>query len=201
MAKENERTVMGMAEYIDRKALREAFDNADADIVEEYEDGTCDWGFGRQNILEVINSVPAADVAPVRWQPVLGYEGLYEVNQFGQIRNKDGQIMRQRLKKAKYTVYKKVSLYKDGKYKHLYVHRIVAQSFIPNPQGLVLINHKDEDGTNNFVDNLEWCDRSYNATYGTSPKKISKAFKGRESEKRIAVYATNKSGDFAGEWD
>ena len=66
MAKENERTVMGMAEYIDRKALREAFDNADADIVEEYGDGDCDWGFGRKNILEVINSVPAADVAPVR---------------------------------------------------------------------------------------------------------------------------------------
>ena len=57
---------MGMAEYIDRKALREAFDNADADIVEEYEEGTCDWGFGRQNILEVINNIPAADVAPVR---------------------------------------------------------------------------------------------------------------------------------------
>ena len=57
---------MGMAEYIERKALREAFDNADADIVEEYGDGYCDWGFGRQNILEVINSVPEADVAPVR---------------------------------------------------------------------------------------------------------------------------------------
>lgn len=57
---------MGMAEFIERKALREAFENADADVVEEYEDGTCDWGFGHQNILEVINSVPAADVAPVR---------------------------------------------------------------------------------------------------------------------------------------
>ena len=55
-----------MAEYIERKALLEAFDNADADIVEEYGDGYCDWGFGRQNILEVINSVPEADVAPVR---------------------------------------------------------------------------------------------------------------------------------------
>lgn len=63
---ENERTLMGMAEYIERKALREAFDNADADIVEEYGDGDCDWGFGRKNVLEVINSVPAADVAPVR---------------------------------------------------------------------------------------------------------------------------------------
>ena len=55
-----------MDEYIERGALREAFDNADADVVEEYEDGDCDWGFGRQNILEVINSVPSADVAPVR---------------------------------------------------------------------------------------------------------------------------------------
>ena len=55
-----------MAEYKERKALREAFDNADADVVEEYEDGDCDWGFGRQNILEVINSVPSADVATVR---------------------------------------------------------------------------------------------------------------------------------------
>ena len=55
-----------MAEYIERKALREAFDNADADVVEEYEDGGSDWGFGRQNILELINSVPAADVATVR---------------------------------------------------------------------------------------------------------------------------------------
>ena len=152
-------------------------------------------------VLREVSDAPAADVAPVRWQPVFGYEGLYEVNQFGQIRNKDGKIMRQRLKKAKYTVYKKVSLYKNGKYKHLYVHRIVAQAFIPNPQCFDLINHKDEDGTNNVVDNLEWFDRSYNATYGTSPKKISKAFKGRESEKRIAVYAINKSGDSVGEWD
>ena len=72
---------MGMAEYIDRKALWEAFDNADADIVEEYEDGTCDWGFGRQNILEVINSVPAADVSQVRhgrWICIRKGYGEYE---------------------------------------------------------------------------------------------------------------------------
>ena len=186
-----------MAEYIEREAavkVAEKYGLANGSALGRHT-GLADC------IASEIADIPAADVAPVRWQPVFGYEGLYEVNQFGQIRNKDGQIMRQRLKKAKYTVYKKVSLYKNGKYKHLYVHRIVAQAFIPNPQGFELINHKDEDGTNNAVDNLEWCDRSYNATYGTSPKKISKAFKGRESEKRIAVYATNKSGDSAGEWD
>ena len=186
-----------MAEYIEREAavkVAEKYGLANGSALGRHT-GLADC------IASEIADIPTADVAPVRWQPVFGYEGLYEVNQFGQIRNKDGQIMRQRLKKAKYTVYKKVSLYKNGKYKHLYVHRIVAQAFIQNPQCFYLINHKDEDGTNNVVDNLEWCDRSYNATYGTSPKKISKALKGRESEKRIAVYATNKSGDFAGEWD
>ena len=67
-----------MDEYIEREALREAFENSDADVVEEYEDGACDWGFGRKNILEVINSVPAADVAPVRhgkWELSKNYVG------------------------------------------------------------------------------------------------------------------------------
>ena len=71
----------GMDEYIEMKALSEAFDNADADVVEEYEDGGSDWGFSHQNILEVINSVPAADVAPVvhgRWERIgiKGRKGL-----------------------------------------------------------------------------------------------------------------------------
>lgn len=53
-------------EFVSRKALLEAFENANADVVEEYEDGTRDWGFGMQNIREVIASVPTADVEPVR---------------------------------------------------------------------------------------------------------------------------------------
>lgn len=47
------------------------------------------------------------------------------------------------------------------------VHRLVAQAFIPNPNGYKEINHKDEDKTNNRVSNLEWCDRLYNMNYGT----------------------------------
>lgn len=53
-------------EFVSRKALLEAFENANADVVEEYEDGTRDWGFGMRNIREVIAGVPAADVEPVR---------------------------------------------------------------------------------------------------------------------------------------
>lgn len=54
-----------MADYIRREAALEAFENADADVYEDYGDGTVDWGFGRKNIQNVINSIPAADVAEV----------------------------------------------------------------------------------------------------------------------------------------
>lgn len=55
-----------MSDYISREALTEAFENADADVCERFQDGYCDWGFGRQNIGDVIASVPTADVEPVR---------------------------------------------------------------------------------------------------------------------------------------
>ena len=55
-----------MADYISREAALEAFENADAVVMEDYGDGTSDWGFGRKNIRETLNSVPAADVEPVR---------------------------------------------------------------------------------------------------------------------------------------
>lgn len=55
-----------MSDYISREALTEAFENADADVCESFPDGYCDWGFGRQNIRDVIASVPTADVEPVR---------------------------------------------------------------------------------------------------------------------------------------
>ena len=66
VASENGKKVMTMAEYIEREVLLEAFDHADADVLEDYGDGTSRWGFGIENILKVINSIPAADVAPVR---------------------------------------------------------------------------------------------------------------------------------------
>lgn len=132
----------------------------------------------KQIIEEVIKELHPVDVVEVKWKAIDGYEGLYEVSTFGQVRNAKGQILKPYLKHEKYTSYKKVALWKDGKYKQFSIHRLVAQAFIPNENNLPIINHKDEDGTNNLVSNLEWCDRSYNATYGNATKRLKKSIKG-----------------------
>jgi len=61
----------------------------------------------------------------------------------------------------------------DGKGNHKIqlVHRLVAEHFIPNPDNLPCVNHKDEDPHNNEADNLEWCSYEYNANYGTAPER------------------------------
>ena len=69
--------------------------------------------------------------------------------------------------------YLKVNLYKNSKQKRCYIHRLVAQAFIPNPDDLPVINHKDENPSNNCADNLEWCTQEYNTNYGTRNFKIA----------------------------
>lgn len=70
--------------------------------------------------------------------------------------------------------YKHVRLSKNGKSKTIPVHRIVALSYLPNPDNLQAVNHKDENKTNNMVGNLEWCSIKYNNTYGTRLERVSK---------------------------
>lgn len=64
----------------------------------------------------------------------------------------------------------------------VFLHRLLAEAFIPNPDNLPCVNHKDENKLNNSIDNLEWCSYSYNNSYGTKRQKLSNAAKRRLSD-------------------
>ena len=64
--------------------------------------------------------------------------------------------------------YLEVCLYKNGIAYTRGVHRLIAEAFLPNPNGYSQVNHKDEDKTNNCIDNLEWCSEKYNSNYGNA---------------------------------
>jgi len=104
------------------------------------------------------------------WRDIVGYEGLYLVSNFGRVfstprpRAKAGLLS----PATSTNGYQHVTLYKDGNIRLADVHRLVAETFLSNDEGLPVINHKDEDPTNNFCDNLEWCTHRYNSNYGTS---------------------------------
>ena len=115
------------------------------------------------------------------WKDVVGYEGLYKVSDKGNVysverigtnnRKFGGIILKPKYDKDGYL---EVGLSKNGTMKTKRMHRIVAEEFIPNPNGLPQVNHLDEDKTNNNVENLEWCDTRYNSNYGTRNERLSK---------------------------
>ena len=99
------------------------------------------------------------------FRPIKGYEGLYEVSNLGNVRNvKTGRILKSFDNKRGYLT---IRLSKNGKSSKFYIHRLVAEAFISNPNNYPVINHKDEIKTNNSIDNLEWCTQKYNINYGT----------------------------------
>ena len=129
------------------------------------------------------------------WRDIKGYEGAYQVSSYGRIRSLDriverktgnykhkGRILKQNDDTHGYL---KVNLTKHDKKKTFKVHRLVAQAFIPNPNNYTVINHKDENKTNNKVENLEWCTSKYNNNYGTIQKRHSETKKKLFKEGKI----------------
>lgn len=120
------------------------------------------------------------------WRDIEGYEGLYQVSNEGRVKSLDKYVdnrwgTKQFVKgkvltNVKTQGYWYVGLNKNGKYKRHRIHRLVAEAFIPNPNNLLEVNHKDENPDNNTVENLEWCDHSYNINYGTRNKRVGHHF-------------------------
>lgn len=126
-----------------------------------------------------------------KWKIIEGYEGLYEVSSLGRIRNNKGKILKPI--KSSTVNYYTVNLYKNGKSKSFLIHRLVARAFVPNPNNLPQVNHKDENKFNNEASNLEWCTCTYNLMYNGRSKRV-----GRTKSKKLLQLSLD--GQIIKEW-
>lgn len=120
------------------------------------------------------------------WKDINGYEGLYEVSNLGRVKSK------RKILKPINGEYLKVGLSKNGVQKTLYIHRLVAETFLGKSN--LQVNHKDENKHNNYVDNLEWISFKENMNYGTKQDRESKA----KTKYHINQY--DKEGNLIKQW-
>ena len=152
------------------------------------------------------------------WKPINGYEGIYEVSNTGRIKSLEREysnsgsysgkikrkesIIKQNINRLGYHV---VTLSKNGVRKFHIVHRLVAFAFLENPNSFKEVNHKDLNKSNNNVDNLEWCDRTYNINHFYHYSNKSSKYKGvsfsSERNKWVAYIDLNKKRFSLGRFD
>jgi len=150
----------------------------------------------------------------MEWRDIPGYEGIYEASDTGQIRSKDGKVTHsvkhgRRVWKGRVLKQKigkdnscRVSLYKNKKEKTWLVHRLVAITFIPKPDGKDYINHIDGSRLNNTVTNLEWCDHKENNNHAFDTGLIKTAKKvilvHKETHEPIYFRSMSRASAFLG---
>lgn len=133
------------------------------------------------------------------WKDISGYEGIYRVSNLGRVKSlerfdSNNHLVKEKIKKLDKLKngYLRIELWKNGKVVRFLVHRLVAQTFIPNPEKFPQVNHKDENKQNNCVNNLEWCSASYNTKYGTCIERMIKTHNERKtSQAETPVIATD----------
>lgn len=152
------------------------------------------------------------------WKDIKGYEGLYQISNFGNVKSLDRYIINKNGDKqyfpGKYLTqgvsdnYLKVTLSKSNKQRTFRVHILVARTFIPNPENKPEVNHMDGDKSNNRVDNLEWNTRSENELHAyknglakpSDKQKQAVAKYAKENySKKVIQYSLN--GEFIKEWN
>lgn len=156
------------------------------------------------------------------WLPITGWEGLYEVSNMGRVRSLDryqlrscpntrdfyqhyrGRILKHNINNMGYHIVM-LQLHKKGD--HYLVSRLVASAFVPNPNNLPVVNHKDQNPDNNCADNLEWCTVQYNVTYNNAAFLRAEKFIVFPVEQltmdgqHVAYYKSMQEAERLGGWD
>ena len=123
---------------------------------------------------------------------VQNYEGLYAVTSCGRVWSyKTKKFLKPQKNKDGYSI---VCLHKDGEQKNYYIHRLVAEAYLPNHNNLPCVNHKDENKENNALQNLEWCTYKYNNSYGSRNERAGKAIS-KALSKPVFCVELNKTFD------
>lgn len=133
----------------------------------------------------------------------------FEVSTLGRVRTmqrvvkyKDGREYNYSSKIIKQSItreYSYIAISLHSKTYNFRVHRLVAETFIPNPNNLPQVNHIDENKLNNRVENLEWCTAKYNLNYGTHTKKVVEKLTNGPLAKKVAQY--DLDGNLIKVWD
>jgi YD repeat-containing protein len=139
------------------------------------------------------------------WRLIPDYPN-YMISNLGRVKSLDyGRTGKERILKLGYNGegYLKVELWNEKGKTQFAVHKLVALVFIPNPDNLPEVNHKDENKENNCVDNLEWCTKSYNINYGNRNKKVAEKLYKKLGQydlsgNLIAVYDSVKEAEAEG---
>ena len=136
------------------------------------------------------------------WKDIEGLGGYYQISSKGRVKSIDRVVMRKGkpmhikeriLKPYMNDGYPQYICMYNGVGHDVFAHREVAKAFIPNPNNLPCVNHKDENPSNSCVENLEWCTYGYNLSYNDLAKR-------KAIDKRLPILQYSKNGEFIREW-